>query len=216
MLADKLFIQTAIAELNSPSLPITRQYLSAMEVKKQKGEFHIARVNKADDCIEVYFTISNERFFLVLAVRAEPHLHVSHVWVESGHRVYLTATSTDLSYKELAELLSFQTLDGWSKGDYRRSGSRYEFSRINFEPNKCEAYELEEKLNELLNILCKHSKAVINLSKQANAYISVCKHQYVSGNAGIHFDSETIAKLQQLNLPLDIDTYITGKEIADS
>ena len=93
-------------------------------------------------------------------------------------------------------MITLQPLTGWSKGDFRpNKKSKYDFSRISFEPNKNEAYGLEEKLHELLEELDKNRKEVINLSKQTNAFISVCKNQYISANAGIHLNLKTIKRL---------------------
>lgn len=214
MNADKLFIQAAIAELRSPKLAVTKQYLAVMKVQEENGAPQIARVNKkSDNSADVYFAISGESFFLAIALEAKPNINVVGVWIESGHRVYLTASTSSLSYADLASMTTLEPLSGWSKGDHRRNGSVYDFSRIVFEPNKNNAYELETKLHELLDILYSHKKEVIALSEQSTAYISVCRNQYVSGNAGIHLDSKTIKTLQEMKLSLDIDTYITGKQI---
>lgn len=213
---DKEYIRIATQELLHPQSEVTKQYLAVMEVEISKGVPKLARINYKDsnNAVQVYFHIKNERFFIAINLSSKPEVKVKSVWIESGHRVYLTATSEELTYQELTNLVSLYPLSGWSQNDLMKNNMRkYEFSRVYFEPNKNEAYELEEKLFSLLEELEKHRKEVIELSKQANTYISVCKYQYISANAGIHLDTEIINKLQKLNLELDIDTYIVGTEI---
>ena len=120
-----------------------------------------------------------------------------------------------MTFKELSKfIVAFKPLTGWSKGDLRRNGkSVYDFSRVSFEPIKSEAYSLDEKLDLLLDELEKDMKGVLSLSKNANAIISVCRHQYISGNSGISLDVKTINRMNRLNLGIDIDTYIIGNEI---
>lgn len=43
--------------------------------------------------------------------------------------------------------------------------------------------------------------------------LSVCKYQYISGNAGISFDNKLIRRMNNLNLGIEIDTYIVGNAI---
>src|SRR5205085_2103758 len=99
-------------------------------------------------------------------------------------------------FEELSKDLPFEPLTGWSKGDFRKNGkSQYSFSRVSYQPFASEAYEMEKQLELLLTELEKNAESVRRLTGKATAYISVCKHQYVSGNAGIHFDIETINRL---------------------
>ena len=47
----------------------------------------------------------------------------------------------------------------------------------------------------------------------ANVRISIHQQQYIDGNKGLNFDSETINQLSKLNLGIDIDQYVYGKEL---
>lgn len=214
---EQQYIETASLELLVPTFEVTKQYLAVMEVKKNNGVPEVARINvkNSDDVVSVYFPIKNERFFIVVTLKTKSKIEVNWVWIESGHRVYLTATSKKYTYQELKNYIALQPLSGWSKNDLRPSNTKYGFSRISYEPNTNEAYGLEEKLLELLESLEKDKEEILKLGKQASAVISVCKQQYISANAGIHLDIKTINKLQKLNLSLDIDTCISGTEIVD-
>ena len=211
------YIQKATQELLHPTLEATQQYLEVCELELKNGLPKVVRVNEEyhGDKVAVYFEVKDERYYIEVHVTKEPDIKVDSSWTQSAHRVYLTDTSKELSYRELASFLpTFEPLTGWSKDDTRGVGtSTYGFSRISFEPITNEAYELNEKLDLLLDDLEKDAEAVRELSQHADAIISVCRHQYIGGNAGIHFDIETIGRMKHLNLGIDIDTYIIGKEL---
>jgi len=214
MAKEKRYTDIAIKELLNPTIETTKQYVGVNEVHTENGKPGIARVHYSEDFVSVYFKVKGQRFFLVINVTNDERPAPAHTWVESGHRVYLTATSKLLNFQALRELTNLSPLKGWSKGEQRPNGkSKYSFSQISFEPNGNEAFDLDEKLSELLTELEKDRKGVLNLVENADAYISVCRYQYVSGNAGIHFDIETINRLQKLKLSIDIDTYIVGEKL---
>ena len=176
----------------------------------------MARIDEkqSDSHVVIYFHIKNESFYIVVNVTKKNPIEVDWIWIESGHRVYLTATSKKLTYQELSSNLSLSPLEGWSKEEIRPQDKReYKFSRVSYEPNKNEAYGLEEKLIELLIELEKDAEGIRSLSKVADSSISICKNQYISANAGIYFNKDIISRLNNLNLEIDIDTYICGNEI---
>jgi hypothetical protein len=210
------YIEAARQELLNPTLELTKQHLAVLDIQTENGLPEVARVNlnHSNNIVAVYFKVKNERFFVVVNLDKQPKIEPLFTWVESGHRVYLMATSDNLNFQKLSSYLTLQPLIGWSKGDMRANGkSEHTFSRVAFEPDKNEAYDLEEKLMGLLTILEQNTEGVKKLTENADAYISVCRHQYISGNAGIHLDIATIIRLQKLNLGIDIDTYIVGTEL---
>ena len=151
MTEEKQYINTAVEELLNPTFEATKQYIEVLEVQTKNGKTEIARVNFSDDLVSVYFKVKDETFFLVINVTKDEKPEPAGTWVESAHRVYLTATSENLSFQELRELLNLSPLTGWPKGEKRPNGkSEYPFSRVSFEPNENEAFNLKEKLTELL------------------------------------------------------------------
>lgn len=216
MIDSKKYLSIAVQELRQPTFEVTKQYLQVMDVELENEVPRVARVdlNHANESIAVYFFVKNERFFIVVNLSKEDTPKVEWVWIESGHRVYLTATSETLGYEELSSYLPYDSLTGWSKGDLHNNSKRpYKFTRVSYELNVNEAYGLEEKLLELLIDIEKSSSQIHKLVKNSEASISVCRHQYISANAGIHLDIDILHRLSSLNLELDVDTYITGNEI---
>jgi uncharacterized pyridoxamine 5'-phosphate oxidase family protein len=210
------YIDKAVEEILNPAFTVTRQYLEVNEIENENGKPKIERVdlNYAENLAVVYFLIKSQRYYLQINLVKTPEIKVVFSHIESGNKIYLTATSEKHSFQELSQNLTLKPLIGWTKGDYRKNGkSQYNFSRISYEPFISEAYELERQIKLLLTELENHSESIIELTKKATTYIGVCKQQYVSGNAGIHFDIETINRIAKLNLRIDIDTYIGGIEI---
>ena len=207
------YIDKATDEVLHPQFAVTKQYLEVNDVALENGKPKVERVdlNYGDNLVAVYFPFENERYFLQINLTKAPDIKVDFVFTENGNMVYFTATSESLTQQELSANLPFEPLTGWSKGDYRNNGKmQYKFSRISFEPFESEACDFERQLELLLTELEKNSEIVRQLTQKATAYISVCRHQYISGNAGIHFDNKTIERLAKLNLSVDIDTYIVG------
>lgn len=212
------YIDVAIEEILHPTFATTKQYLAVHEIEFENGLPKVERIepNYYDNLISIYFPIKEERFFLEIHLQKEPQIQVQFVWTESGHKVYLTATSETLTFDELSQILILKPVEGWSKGDLMRNGkSLTKFSRISFEPIKSEAYGLDQKLKLLITELEKNIENVRQLTEKADATISVCRHQYVSGNSGICFDIDLINRLSKLNLGVDIDSYIIGNPLKD-
>jgi hypothetical protein len=215
----QIYIDKATEEIVNPAFAVTKQYLEVNEVEFENGKPKVERVDPdyTENLAAVYFSIKNQRYFLQVNLLKTPEIKVDFVHTESGNKTYLTITSEQFTFEELTENLKLKPLTGWTKGEFRKDGkSRYNFSRVSYDPFTGEAYEPERQIKLLLTELEKYSESIIELTKKAKLYISICKHQYVSGNLGIHFDVETINRIAGLNLSIDIDTYIGGIEIKNA
>lgn len=213
---DKEIIKVAQQELLQPNFVVTRQYLEVMHLEKSDGLPVVHRMKvKDEECFsEVYFSVKGEEFFVVVRVVFSDVLKADWVWIENGHRVYLSVYSDHLSHEELASSFEFTPTEVWTKGDLTKSGcSRYKSTCVSFEPIKNLAYSLEEKLTHLLACLSDDKEAVALEGGKNRAVIQVCRYQYVSGNAGINLSPGLISQLSQMNLELDIDMYCVGEEI---
>lgn len=212
-------IEKAIAELVNPThfTTTTTQYLEVMDLEVENGKPKVERVDL--DSIEetnvVYFVIKDEPFFLSVYFSKDDN-EITNVGSEMGSEVYFTATSESMSYDQLSKLTNLQGLKGWNKGDTRKYGNgKYTFSRIIFDPFECQAYNLEAKLLLLLNEMEKDKEGVIRLTKLVDAGIVLHLQHFVNGNQGVGFDSETIKRLSNLNIGVEIDQYVSGNELKD-
>jgi hypothetical protein len=212
----QIYIDKAREEILHPTFEVTKQYLAVHDVEMEDGLPKVERIdmNFEKNIVSVYFPITKEKFFLEVHLKKEPEVEVSFVWTENAHKSYLTATSENLSFEELSAFIKFRPLEGWSKGEPRKIGKgNYTFSRISYKPIKSRAYGLEKQLDLLLDELEKDPEGVRKLAEKSNAIISVCRHQYISANAGQHFSNELIQRLAKLNLGIDIDTYLVGNPL---
>ena len=208
-------IRKAISEIENPTFGTTEQYLEVLNVENENGKPKIERIDftSFDTVNIVYFPIQDEPFFLTVHFDKKSN-ELLGVGTENGSQVYLTVTSENLTFKQLSELTNLTGLTGWSVNDNRKIGKgKYNFSRLSFEPIKSRAYDLEVKLKLLLTDLEKDINGIKKLTEMADAIISIHHQQYIDGNKGIHFDKETIMRLSKLNLGIDIDQYVYGKEL---
>lgn len=211
----KELIRKAISEIENPTFGTTEQYLEVLNVEIENGKPKIERVDleSFDETNVVYFPIKDEPFFLSVYFSKENN-EITNVGTENGNQVYLTATSENLTFKQLSELTNLNGLTGWSVNDDRKIGKgKYNFSRLSFEPIKSLAYDLEVKLKLLLTDLEKDVDGIKRLTEKTDAYISVHNQQYIDGNKGIHLDRETINRISKLNLAIDFDQYVLGNEL---
>lgn len=211
------YIDLAIEELENPTFEVTKQYLEVCEIELENDKPKIARIRDSyrDNRVEIYFEVKHEGYFIVVILEKCPKIEINFIETENGHSVSFNAYSENHSLEELSKIIEgIEPIEGWSIGDilkYRKVES--DFTHLDYEPIKNLAYDLDEKLSLLLDDLEKYKESILELSKVADISISVCKYQYVSGNAGIHFDNKTIRRLNDLNLSIDIDTTIIGNEI---
>ncbi|WCL50676.1 DUF4279 domain-containing protein [Leptospira sp. GIMC2001] len=211
----EILIKKARNEISKPSLAITQQYLDVNIIDITDGEYTIERIAKFNENTIIYFKISEEKFYLGITIDNSTS-EVIHSFIENGNKCYLSCVSYNLSLEQLSKLTKLKYTSGWTKGDFRKDlQSKYDFTRINFELLTSECFDTENAINELLKILETDIPGINNLSSKSDACISICKHQYISSNAGLHIDLKTINRLAKLNLPLDIDTYIVGAKILD-
>jgi hypothetical protein len=224
----KILKEIADTEFINPEWGITQQFLEVNKIKKINNEYVYDRYsienqnitfhdNKNKKIIEkdyyeivFYYEIEKKKYFYCIGVDIEKK-EIARVFMVNSNKCYLTATSEQLTLKELSEMTKLKYTSGWSKGDKRRNGSVYDFSRINFEFYEKTSYELEEILPLILDELEKDIEGIKKLVRESCAYISICKYQYISANAGIHIDEKTIERLNKFNLSLDIDMYISGE-----
>ncbi len=209
------YIQKAVEEIKNPTFALTEQYLSVMELVEGDLGYEVERVDEETeaDRVAVYFRVLDERFFFVVFVRKES-LEISWIMIENGHKCSLNVISENHTYAELAKFTKLKPHDGWSKGDLQpRTGKARTFSLVSYEFVDSEAYDLKPLLSKVLDEIEKDAENILSLTKMAEVEISICRHQALSANAGIHFDIQTINRMAKLNLEVDIDTYIVGKAL---
>lgn len=211
----ELLIEKVTREIERPTFEATKQYLKGHKVEQLNGKPKVQLFDKeSSEKVNILFIrLENEPFFLTFHF-AKKNNALLGVSTQNANQIYLTATSQKLTFRDLSQMVTLKNLKGWSYEDYRPNGkNQYGFSRLSYEPMENRAHDFDIKLKNLLTELEKDPKGIIELAEKANALISVHHQMYISGNGGIHFDSETLKRIGDLKLAIDIDQYVYGKEI---
>jgi len=216
-MTDSEIIKKCLEELESKRYGPTEQFLNVLNLEyDDEGKPIIARIDrdKDDGTVRVYFPVENQRFYFVMYVHDDSPTEVT-CSTESYNRVYFRATSETLDFDQLSSFTILKPTGGWSKGDSRKVGKGvYNFSSIEFTPNP-EPDEFEDKLDNLLKFLAQDEAGVKKLVEIANGYIQVAMNFHVGNSmlGGPHLSNATIKRMNTLNLEIDFDLYIEGKEI---
>ncbi len=210
-------IERAISEIEHPTLDSTKEYLEVHSVRVHYNTPKVDRidVDSFEDAIAVYFPIVDEGFLMVVHFwKDTQELH--RVTIENSNRAYITATSTKLNFDQLAATTESFAWKGWSRGELMPNGrSKYYYSRVTFGPMKSSAYTLNTALKFLLEILEKDIPRVRKLAKIAEAQIGISRDLYISSDMGFRIERDTITRINNLHLSIDLEQYVSGNELKD-
>lgn len=210
-------IERAISEIENPTLASTTEYLQLHTVRSHYDTPKVERIDfdSFESTIGVYFPIVNEDFYMVVHFSKETH-ELQSVEIENSNMVYITATSEEHDFKQLADTCDSFSWKGWSKGELMPNRkSNYYYTRVTHGPIKSKAYELETALKLLLTELEKDAEGVQKLAAISTAYIAINRDLYISSNISFRIGSDTIARISKLNLDMEIEQYVSGNEVKD-
>ncbi len=213
-MTDLDIIKHATGEVEEKNWGVTQQFLAIHELVYKDNKPEIAHIDKEDPdgTVKVYFPVKGEKFYFVVYMKADPGIDISWVGTEAQQRVYFSATSEDLDFRQLAGMTTLQPTSGWNKGDVRRYGNAvYKFSCVQFMPNP-EPATFDEKLNKLLDFLERDIDGVRKLVSIAYGQIQVAS-VFHNGNTmlgGFHLDKRQLHRLQGLEVEIDFDLYAEG------
>ena len=217
-MTDEQLIDIVAKEFRDQTLGNTQQYLAIHNPLYKDGKLVVSRIDRdsENEVFLIYLPVEEEKFYFTAIIEKDTYLFKG-LSTEPWYRVYLTATSETKSFEELKALTNLIPTDGWSKGDFRSSGkSKHTFSRISFLPNP-EPDTFENKLNHLLSFLETDKVGVKKLIDNASACIWVAANIH-NGNGMIHghfINSDSIKRMGNLNLSIDFDLYVSGRQFPD-
>jgi hypothetical protein len=223
-----LLKEIADKELNDPQWAVTRQFLEVNSIELLDNEYVYERYSTDNTksifgdinniiekyCYEIvfYYKIKGERYFYCIGVNINEK-EITRVFICESCYCYLSAYSEDMTLQEMARLTKLKYFNGGTKGEkINRGRGFYSGSWIEYKFTNNESYFLEDALNMLLDELEKDKNGIKKLVKKTNASIQIVKYQYISANAGIDINKETIKRLYKLNLSFSIDMYICGEK----
>ncbi len=207
-------IQAAINEIDQKKLGHTSQFLGVHDVVRIKNVPKVHRIAVHQDQVVVYFPVVDNDFFFSICVNPSSIPTANWVYVESGVRISLRATSKTLPYKKLASVLSLKPLTGHNVGDTmpHNPKAKERRSTVDFEPLMETAYPLEEKLNMFLDELENDKKGIQKLTALTETWIQATMYSYISNGliGGVNLDPKTLKRLSDLNLTIDFNFWVTG------
>jgi hypothetical protein len=215
MMSKEKYILLASQEIWQPTFAITKQILSVMQIAMVDGKPIVERLenNDNDDTVTIYFKVANEQFFVAVRIEKETE-KINFVWVQSACKVYFTASSETHTLQQLKAEFYGNQVAGYSMGDaINNTKNIHRVSRLNYNLQTSMAFDTEELLQDLVDELDNNKTLFMPFRKSHGCAIIICKYQYVSANAGLHLNTSLIKKIANLDLLLDIDTYIVGKPL---
>jgi hypothetical protein len=220
-------------EIDNPQWKLTKQYLEVNEILKINNEYIYERYSihkkhgyyftkESNDKIEYnfdvitfYYKIKKYEYFFCVEINIEKKV-IEWIYMRNSTYCYLSADSENMTLEEMTKLTKLKHSSGATKGQKEYRGKKeitYKTSWVKYRFTNETSFEIEEALNMLLDKLENDKEGIKTLAKKTNANIVFCKYQYVSANAGMELDIKTIARLNDLNLGINIDMYCEGEYI---
>ncbi|MDR2236923.1 MAG: DUF4279 domain-containing protein [Chryseobacterium sp.] len=191
---------------------------------EQISELHSPLYNK-DDSIQienitsdhdeqtVYVPLLNESFYLTFYINSEKK-EITGISTEPQILIYFKAISENMNCSELKKMTLLEISESWNKGDQKKSQTgSYHFSGIKIESDK-KPDRFEKKMEAFLSKLQKDRNGIIQLSQLAETTIQVLI-DFHNGNGllgGPFLSKNNIKQLADLNLSVDFDLYVSGKQ----
>jgi hypothetical protein len=227
MMDIKLLKEISDNELNNPQWAVTKQFLEVNSIELLNNEYIYERYSIGNQkfifgdinniiekhCCEIvfYYKIRNEKYFYCIGVDIKER-EITRVFMCESCYCYLSAYSENMTLQEMAKLTKLKYFSGGTKGEKTNRGRGfYSVSWIKYKFTDNESYFMEDALTMLLDELEKDKNGIKKLVEKTDASIQIVKYQYISANAGIEVNKETIKRLSELNLSFSIDMYICGE-----
>ncbi len=167
---------------------------------------------------EVYFPIIDEEYYFVIYIDLVPEISLKFMGMSAGNKVELFVSSDAEDLDKMIELLHVTPQRSWLKGE-----KRIHYNGINFSVNKNSGFiytpiekttgDVEDKLDYLLDKLIQVKDKIVELHKVAEVEIQLTYYGYKDQMWGINLKPQTIQRLSELGIPLDIDLYASGNDL---
>jgi hypothetical protein len=169
----------------NPTFELTKQFLSINNVEMDGGIPRIKDIIISEDksAAEVYFPIIDEEYHFVMYVDLMPEISLKFMGMSAGSKVELFVCSDTKDLDKMLELLQVTPQRSWSKGEKRIHGNGINYS-IN--KNSGLTYTSIEKTT-------------------GEVEIQVTYYGYKDQMWGINLKPQTIQRLSELGISLDID-----------
>lgn len=217
---DALIEQIAIKEVLNPTFESTKQFLGVNKVEMDGDIPRIKDIIISEDksFAEVYFPIMDEEYYFVIYIDLIPEVSLRFMGMSAGSKVELFVCSDTEDINKMIRLLQVTPQRSWSKGEKRVHSNGIDYSIKNnsgfiYTPIEKTTGEVEDKLDYLLNELIQAKDKIFELRKVAEVEIQVTYYGYKDQMWGINLKPQTIQRLSELGVSLDIDLYASGNDL---
>ncbi len=207
---NKQIIEIIQSEIENKTWAITEQILEIHKPVFVDNRIQIENITRNENEISVFLPIENEKFYLTFYINSE-NQEIIGISTEPFISVYFKATSEELNVTELQNFTKLKITKSWNKGDKRGKNGIFGFSCVIIEPNK-KPNDFHSKITELINELKKDKIGIQKLTENANGYVQIAM-EFHNGNGmigGPNLSEKTIKSLNELNLSIDFDLYVSG------
>lgn len=210
----------AIAEVNSPTFEVTKQFLKVNKLVYENSEPKIVDIiiDEKQEGAEVYFQIENEKYFFVVFLDLKPEISLRFMDMSAGNKVSLLIVSESLNLSEILKNINIEPNEKWEKGalvSNQFTESYEKNSGIIFKPIEKTTGNVEDKIEVILSKLESSKNLISNLSSKCIMEIQVAYFGYKDQMWGINLNPVLIKKIGEFNFSLDIDLYASGQELED-
>lgn len=212
----KIIIETAIEEIQNPTLAVTEQYLNVVDIAYENGVPKVVRVDTEtrDGSAVVYLKTKDYSFFITVYVYPNINggYYVSSVDTEADNKVYFQAKSKKFNQMELMNFTTLSPTKSWNMGE---KGGNTKFRRFSSIIIEITLYPegLEKKIEELIEYL-EQDRTGIQLLTQNVADSFICaeiSYHNTAYYSGPCLTKSLVKRLSELNLEINFVFYGQGE-----
>lgn len=193
-------VEVARAELLSPSLFLTQQYLSAFGVRTEKGLPIAAHVDQQEQWSTVYFPVENGNFYLVVDLEVGPQPQVKAVRTEVGGYLYLFIQKSQAVTKPPLPLVPDVVAE---------DGFVYKFQDDAPAPFRA-------RVARFLDWLAPYKQTLAQVGEQASVSLCMAYCGYKDQMGSLRLGKETLLQLAEMGIELEVDLYAEGNTLVSA
>ena len=207
------FLEISIKEFEERFWGSSQQYREVMEVAWRDGIPNIVRIEKQEDDYAVYFSVKGEKFYYTHYFSVHPQVELIGVDITPATLATLRIYSDRLSIDEIQAKISIPATRTYKQGEKDKFMPIHKQNRLDFRPDQNTAGDIVKKLLALLDYLEPHEAALKELSNTGcQLYITVYWKAYIGNTmlGGFYLNKDIVKKLNNLDLEIDFDLYVSG------
>jgi Domain of unknown function (DUF4279) len=203
---ERVLTEIAVREILHPTFELTKQYIKHNGIVRKDGVPCVTDViiKEKENTAEVWFPVVGEKYYFVIYLDLEPHPSVRWMGMSAGNSVYFLVSSETFTLDELIHLVGIAPTRIWERGTLRC---------LEICPVAKKSGEVEDKLKALLEVLWPFKQRIRELAEVTDTGIHIVYHGYKEEMCGISLDTETLQRLAELNLGVDIDLFAGGPDL---